>query len=90
LRPAPRFATVPQLVTSSMPVNETQGSSSTASSILLGDFTNVFVGMRTALQVSVLSERFADVGQIGFVLWLRGDVQVARPAALARIQGIIP
>jgi HK97 family phage major capsid protein len=90
MRPPPRFATVPQLVTTSMGVTETQGSSSTASSILLGDFSNVFVGMRTALQVSVLSERFADVGQIGFVLWMRGDVQVARPAALARIQGIIP
>jgi HK97 family phage major capsid protein len=85
-----RIANVPKLVTTSMGVTETQGTSSIASSILLGDFSEVFVGMRTQLQVSVLNERFADTGQVGFVLWMRADVQVARPAALARIQGIIP
>ena len=34
--------------------------------------------------------RYADSGQVGFCLWMRADVAVARPAALARIQGIIP
>jgi HK97 family phage major capsid protein len=85
-----RIANVPKLVTTSMPINETQGTSSLGSSVLLGDFSEAYVGMRTALQVSVLSERYADVGQVGFVLWLRADVAVARPAALARIVGIIP
>jgi len=36
----------------------------------------------------VLNERFAEFGQVGFVGWLRADVQVARPAALAKIVGI--
>jgi HK97 family phage major capsid protein len=85
-----RLAAVPQLVTTSMPITETQGTSSAASSLLIGDFSEVFVGMRTALQVSVLHERYADSGQVGFCLWMRADVAVSRPAAIARISGITP
>jgi HK97 family phage major capsid protein len=90
MRPPARIASIPQLTTTSMPVNETQGTSSIASSLLIGDFSEVFCGMRTALQVSVLNERYADSGQVGFVLWLRADVLVSRPAALLRIYGIVP
>jgi HK97 family phage major capsid protein len=90
LRAPARLVNVPQLVTTSMSIAETQGTSSAASSLLIGSFSEVFVGMRTALQVNVLSERYADTGQVGFCLWMRGDVQIARPAALARIEGIIP
>lgn len=86
----PRLAGVPILSTTSMPVNEVQGAANNASSILLGDFSTVFVGMRTSLEVSVLQERFADVGQIAYLLWMRADVAVAHPAALARVQGILP
>jgi HK97 family phage major capsid protein len=90
LQPPPRIAAIPRLVTSAASIAETQGTASTASSILLGDFSQVFVGMRTALQINVLNERYADTGQVAFVLWMRADVAVAHPAALARIQGIIP
>ena len=90
MRMPDRLAAIPQLVSTSMSVAEVQGTSSNASSILLGDFSQVFVGMRTALQVSVLSERYADKGQVGFVIWMRADVVCARPAAICRIQGIIP
>jgi HK97 family phage major capsid protein len=73
-----------------MPINETQGTSNNASSIILGDFAQVMIGLRTDLQIQVLQERFAEVGQIGFIAWMRADVALARPAALARIAGIIP
>jgi HK97 family phage major capsid protein len=86
----PRIAAIPRLVTSAASIAETQGTASTASSILLGDFSQVYVGMRTALQINVLNERYADTGQVAFVLWMRADVAVAHPAALARIEGIIP
>jgi HK97 family phage major capsid protein len=90
LRPPPRLADVPQLVTTSMATDETQGTATTASSMLLGDFSEIFVGLRTELMISILHELFADTGEIGFVLWLRGDVGIARPAALCRIEGITP
>ena len=90
LQQPPRLAGIPMLTTTSVPVTETQGTASNTSSILMGDWSSVVVGMRTQLQVSVLQERFADNGQVGFVLWLRADVALARPAAMARIVGIKP
>ncbi|MFB9048022.1 phage major capsid protein [Sphingobium indicum] len=90
LQRPPLLANVPILSTTGIPVNETQGTATNASSAFMGDFSQVLVGIRTALQITVLHERFADTGQVGFVGWLRADVAVARPAALAKIVGIKP
>lgn len=90
LRLPTRLVGIPPLATTSCSVTETQGTATTASSILLGDFSQVFVGMRTSLQISVLDQRYADTGQVGFVSWLRADVALARPAAMARLSGITP
>jgi HK97 family phage major capsid protein len=91
LMPPPRVANVPVLVSTSVPINEVQGTSgAVASSIFMGDFSEVLIGLRTSLQIQVLSERFAEVGQIGFIAWMRADVALARPGAIARIAGIIP
>lgn len=90
LQAPPRVASVPSYSTTSLPVNEVQGTSTECSSIFLGDFSEVLIGTRTELQISVLQERFAEVGQIGFIAWLRADVALARPAAVARILGIRP
>jgi HK97 family phage major capsid protein len=86
----PRLRNIPLVATTSVPINQTQGTAVNASSILLGDFGEVFCGIRTGLTISVLNERFADNGQVGFVTWLRADVGVARPAAMAKIVGIVP
>jgi HK97 family phage major capsid protein len=88
MRMPARIADVPLLVTTSIPITETQGTSSAASSLLIGDFSEVFVGLRTALQINILNERFADSGQVAFVLWMRADVAIAHPAAIARVVGI--
>jgi HK97 family phage major capsid protein len=91
LMPPPRVANVPVLVSTSVPINEVQGSSgAVASSIFTGDFSEVMIGLRTDLQIQVLQERFAEIGQIGFIAWMRADVALARPGAIARIAGIIP
>lgn len=81
---------IPILTTTGIPVTMTQGTANNTTAAFLGDFTQVLVGIRTQLQITVLQERFAEFGQIGFVGWLRADVQVARPAALAKIVGIKP
>lgn len=88
LRRPDRIVGMPFLITTSMPINETQGTATNASSIILGAFSEVFVGMRTELVITVLQELYAGSGQIGFVLWLRADVAISRPAAMARIEGI--
>jgi len=80
------LASIPRLTTTSVPVNE--GADAKASSIILGDFSQVYVGMRTSLQISVLNELYAENGEIGFIAWMRADVLVVRPQTLLRIGGI--
>lgn len=90
LQPPPRVANVPLLTTTSMPITETQGTATNASTILAGDFAECLIGLRTDLQVSILDQRYAEVVQVGMIAWLRADVQLTRPAALGRIIGVIP
>ncbi|OUJ02738.1 hypothetical protein HK15_04465 [Acetobacter orientalis] len=79
-------SSIPRLSTTSVPVN--QGADKNASSIVMGDFSQVYVGMRTSLQISVLNELYAENGQIGFVAWMRADVLVVRPQTLLTLTGI--
>lgn len=90
LRPPPRLEGIPLRVTSAMPVNETQGTANNASSILLGDFREVMIGMGAEIEITAHPDRYAELGQIALIGFMRGDVQLQRPAAMARIQGIIP
>lgn len=89
LVPPPRIASIPRLVTTGVPINQTQGASSVASSIYLGDFREVFVGMRTELMITLHPDRYAENGQVAFVTWMRADVAIARPAAMGRIIGVL-
>jgi HK97 family phage major capsid protein len=63
-------------------------SPSNGNALILGGFGEVLVGVREQLDVRVLSEKYADKGQVGFWCWLRMDMQVARAAALGRVTGI--
>lgn len=80
------LASIPRLTTTSVPVNE--GADSKASSIVMGDFSQVYVGMRTSLQISVLNELYAENGEIGFIAWMRADVLLVRPQTLLHVEGI--
>jgi len=81
---------VPMLTTTSASIAETQGTANNASSILYGNFRELFIGLRDEVQVTVLRERYADYGQIGFLVWMRADVQLAHKASFSRLKGIIP
>lgn len=69
---------IARLASTQVPVDLTQGTSNAASDIFTGDWRHLFIGIRTRLQIEVLTERYADTGQIGFLAWFRGDVAVAR------------
>ena len=47
------------------------------------------VGIRTQVRID-LRERYADVGQYGFVAWMRADIQVMHSASFAQIVGVLP
>lgn len=90
LRAPDMVARVPLLSTTSAPVNETQGTSTNASSIVIGDFRDLLIGMRTQLDIRIFDQPLAGTGQLLAVAWLRADVQLARPASFVKLTGIRP
>lgn len=86
----PSLQSVPMAATTSLPVNETQGTATNATRIIGGNWPQVLVGIRTQLQLTTLRERFMDTGEYGLVAWMRADVAVAQPGALSQIVGVVP
>lgn len=84
------IARIPRLTSTAASIAETQGTATNASSIVFGDFRNLFIGVRDEMTITVLRERYADYGQIGFLVWMRADVQLAHKASFCRLKGIIP
>jgi HK97 family phage major capsid protein len=63
-----------------------------ATDLFVGDWNQLFIGQRLGITIQVLTEKYADTGQIGLVAPRRGDVQPARPAVFAvyrTIQGAL-
>lgn len=82
---------VDRLTTSQVPLNLTVGTSTDTSDAFTADWTQLLIGVRTQLQITLLSERYmADAGQYGFVAWWRGDIGVARPKAFDVVTGVRP
>jgi HK97 family phage major capsid protein len=81
---------LPFMATTSMPVTQTQGTAVNASSIIAGDFRELLLGVRTALRIEILKERYAENLQYAFIAHLRMDVQLAHPASFVKLIGIIP
>lgn len=84
------IATIPRLATNQVPNALTAGTSTDTSDVFVADWSKLLVGIRTELQVSVLAERYADYGSIGFVAWMRADIAVARPKAFDVTTGVRP
>lgn len=90
LNAPPIIAGIPMMVTSQMPITQTQGSATNASSIILGDFTRLLIGVRTGLRIELLKERYAENLQYAFVAHLRADIAVEQPKAFLKLIGVIP
>ncbi len=77
------IANMPWLVTNAIPSYTRGTMTSRATDVFFGDFNQVLVGQRLGLEIRVLNEAYAANGQVGLLAYWRGDVQVARPAALS-------
>jgi HK97 family phage major capsid protein len=62
----------------------------TASTLYLGDFTQLIFGIRTDLRIEVLRELFAVNHQYGFVAHLRADIGLQHPQSFCKLTGIVP
>jgi HK97 family phage major capsid protein len=80
---------LPFLMTANVRITETQGAASNASSIFIGDFTQMMLGFRTEMTVEVARELYRGNYQYGFFGHLRMDMQVTHPESFARLIGII-
>ena len=78
----------PWLQTNAIPSFTRGTMANRATDVFAGDFSQVLIGQRLDLEIRVLTERYAENGQIGLLAYWRGDVQVARPAALACYRGL--
>ncbi len=81
---------VSKLSTTSIPIDEVQGTGTNCSSVISGDFTQLLVGMRHNLRIELLRETFAANHQYGFVFGMRGDFTLAQPRAFTRLVGVKP
>lgn len=91
LQPPKALADLPQLVTTSVPITQTQGSSgAVCSTIIVGDYTQLLIGMRQDLRIEVLRERYAENHQYAFVAHLRADIALAHPESFCKLIGVLP
>ncbi len=53
-----------------------------------GDFSQLYIGLRTNFGVNVYDAPAATTGQVLMVAWMRMDVQIGRPSAFAIRTGL--
>ncbi|MFU8849899.1 phage major capsid protein [Micromonospora sp. SL1-18] len=89
---APEYVSrVARYSTNGVKTNQTQGTAANkASDAFIADWSQgVGIGMRTDFRILPMREAFLANGQIGFVGWLRADVQTLRPEAIEVIKGLL-
>lgn len=85
---APRqIADLPMLTTTQIAVDG--GAGTDESTIFMGDFTKVVLGLRSQIRVEILRETFAGNHQYGFVCHMRGDVAVSHAAAFHTTTAVV-
>ncbi len=84
------LADVQLLGTTQVLTNETQGTATNASTVYVGDFSQLLIGVRSELSLEVVRDLYADQLAWAFLAWLRCDIALAHPQSFARIIGVTP
>ncbi|WP_172327844.1 phage major capsid protein [Mangrovicoccus sp. HB161399] len=77
---------IPVLTTTALPIDGGVGTNE--SSVIVGNFRHLLIGMRTNITVTVLREHFAGNMQYGLLAYMRADVAVSQPGAFHTITGV--
>ena len=83
------IANMPFLQTTAVPVTDTYGTSSVASKLFIGDWSQLFIGMRLGITIQPLKERYADFNETCFMVVMRADIQPYHQQAFGYIRGIL-
>jgi HK97 family phage major capsid protein len=84
------LADIPLLQTGQIPVNQTVGTANNCSTLFVGDFRQLFIGIRTSFGVDIYEQPAATTGQLLMLAWMRMDVQSGRKTAFAIRTGLLP
>jgi len=93
LQPLPSFSKLKRLVTSNVPVDQTQGTANNASFACVGDFSNLVIGFSSESMRVAVSQTTDDVfGKMQALIrcYARVDFGILRPSAFCNVVGIIP
>jgi len=91
LRKPDALASLPFLTTAAMSIAETEGTSEDCSSVIVGDFKRLLIGVHLAPRIEVVPSPIIDGKlQAQFVCWGRIAVAVEQPKAFAKLTGIRP
>jgi HK97 family phage major capsid protein len=77
------------LISNQIPVSLTVGTSVDCSEAYTAQWDRLAIGLRSQFSL-LLSERYSDVLQYGFIIGLRADIALLRPGAFAVTLGIRP
>lgn len=85
----PRYLdNIPRLSTKQVPTNLTVGTSTDCSEVYTGQWDQLYFGLRTGPMFITLVERYADVGQVALMVWMRGDIALAHGEAFVVDTGV--
>lgn len=85
---APPVGLPQRLPTNQVPINLTVGTSTDCSEVYTGQWDQLYFGMRTGPMFIQLVERYADVGQVALMVWMRGDIALAHGEAFVVDTGV--
>lgn len=88
LRRPPALQDVQFLTTSQIPITDTQGTATDASSMYLGKWNLATFYLREQVSIMQLRELYAGTGAIGFACHARIDMALSYPQAFAVIEGV--
>lgn len=74
------------LTTTAIPTDG--GAGSDESTIFLGNFAHLMIGIRSEIRVEILKERYADQLQYGLIAHMRADIAAQHEAAFHTITGV--
>lgn len=93
LAPPQSWSKINKFSTNQIPIDLTHGTATNASTVIMGDYSNLIFGMRTN-QLGIEFSRSAGTAfeklQVLARVYLRADTAVIRPNHFVKIEGIIP
>lgn len=90
LEPPARIAELAKLPTNQVPINQTQGSATDASTAFFGDWSQLVIGFRPNMSMRALQDPYTEGkdGVINLYAYMRADIAALQPKAFCRLVGI--